>query len=156
MENWKTHKDCRLHLWKVLLWQQWSELTLSSSSAIKLGACDEVHVADSQTRGHREVGNGNRTAERLRHPMEGCPGLWWQLCRPLIKNSHSSQTAWQVFSECMCMGVRVGGECQPGCGKVRSQNDQGTGKCSLGRKPQEDLLSKYGKIITAYLLLVEN
>lgn len=39
MENWKTCKDCRLHLWKVLLWQQWSELTLSSSSAIKLGAC---------------------------------------------------------------------------------------------------------------------
>lgn len=56
MENWKTHKDCRLHLWKVLLWQRWSEPTLSSGAAITLGACNEVGAATSQTRGHKGVG----------------------------------------------------------------------------------------------------
>lgn len=71
MENWKTHKNCRLHLWKVLPWLQWSEPTPSSGSAIKPGACDEVDVATSQTRGHKGVGNRTVTAERFRRSMDG-------------------------------------------------------------------------------------
>lgn len=65
MENWKTHKDCGLHLWKALPWLQWSKPTSFSGSAMELGACDEVDVATKPNEGTQGSGKQEYTCKEI-------------------------------------------------------------------------------------------
>lgn len=60
MENWKAHRDCRLHPWQVLPWLQWSKPTPSSGSALKLGACDEAGCCNQPKKGAEGSGKLER------------------------------------------------------------------------------------------------